>query len=359
MPTVPPTTKATTPRDLGLATSIPLPKRKDWRIGLVGFGGIAEAHTKAYLAAGWNIVAVADPIKAARDRAQRKLPGAAVYDEYQRLMNDDAVEVVAILTQPTLREPIVAAAAEAKKHMLIEKPFGSTVDECHRMVALAHGADVKLAVSQNYRFMTGPFYAKQIVSKGLIGKPYLASIEIFFVQDEELGKHSFYATCDGFLTLQWNNHLADLLRDFFDRDAKRLMTVTRRMNGQNFKSDGLLLSVIDFGEGMTGHILHNELVRSPMTKIRGRIDGDAGSVLFDIWGDEIELAGKRWGAERMRVDASSPKLIHSMCGTMGDLLISIEQNREPILSGARNLATIRHVLADEQSARAGGIWVEP
>ena len=47
-----------------------------------------------------------------------------------------------------------------------------------------------------------------------------------------------------------------------------------------------------------------------------------------------------------------------MCGPMGDLLLSVEEEREPLVSARRNLATIRHILAEDESARRGGVWVE-
>ena len=42
---------------------------------------------------------------------------------------------------------------------------------------------------------------------------------------------------------------------------------------------------------------------------------------------------------------------------MGDFLISIEDGREPLVSARSNLATLRTVLAEHRSARAGGQWV--
>jgi len=42
---------------------------------------------------------------------------------------------------------------------------------------------------------------------------------------------------------------------------------------------------------------------------------------------------------------------------MGDFLIAIEEDREPLVSGRRNLATIRTILAEDESAKVGGRWV--
>jgi len=73
-----------TPRELNLPESIPLPKRKDWRIGIVGFGGIARgAHAPAYRDAGWTIVAVADPDPNAQKEAKERVGVQHIYTDYR------------------------------------------------------------------------------------------------------------------------------------------------------------------------------------------------------------------------------------------------------------------------------------
>jgi hypothetical protein len=46
-----------------------------------------------------------------------------------------------------------------------------------------------------------------------------------------------------------------------------------------------------------------------------------------------------------------------MAGSMGDLLLSIEQNREPLVSARRNLATLNAVFSDQKSSEQGGAWL--
>ena len=100
--------KTITPQQLGIPHTIPLPRRSDWRIGLIGFGGIAQAHVRAYRRAGWPIVAVADPDPDARQRAREQLGDVRLYDDYPELIADDEVEVLTLLTHPTIREPAIA-----------------------------------------------------------------------------------------------------------------------------------------------------------------------------------------------------------------------------------------------------------
>jgi predicted dehydrogenase len=347
--------KKVTPAELNLPESLPLPKRKDWGIGMVGFGGIARgAHIPAYNEVGWQVIAIADPDPNARKEAKERFKIERVYENYAELIADDAVEVIDLCTQPTIRQDVVLTAANAGKHLITEKPFGTTIEECTRMVEAAERAKIKIAVHQNYRWMRMNYLAHYIIDEGIIGKPFFASIEIFGRQDVDLAEHPFYSKCDDFLTVQWNNHLADLLRYWTGADAIRVFARTGRMMDQNFNSDNLLIAIADFGNGLTGHILHSELLRSSLGGVQCRIDGDKGSITFDFHSNLIlDISGK----ETCELDLSGSSFVNSHAGSMGDFLIAIEEDKESSVSGKRNLATIKTVIAEDKSAKLGGKWV--
>jgi predicted dehydrogenase len=348
-----------TPKELGIPEAIPLPKRKDWAIGMVGFGGIARgAHAPAYKSVGWNIVAIADPDPNAQQAAREKFGITKVYSDYHELVADPDVEIIDLLTHPTVREGVVRAAAEAKKPIITEKPLAGSLDEAVRIVGIAERAAIPFAVHQNYRWRKICFLAHHIIQRGLIGQPFFGSIEIMGTQDVHLAKHPFYATCTDFLTVQWNTHLADLLRYWTGRDAHRVFARTGRMAGQNFVSDNLLMVVYDFGQGLSGHVLHSELLRASgaMGCVRCRVDGDKGSVVFDF-DNALTLESAVLGGGPRSLDTAGLTYVSSFAGTMGDFLLAIEEAREPLVSARRNLATIRTIFAEDRSTREGGAWL--
>ena len=343
--------------ELGIPDHLPMPTKKDWRIGIIGFGGIARgAHIPAYKEVGWSVVAVADPDQNALKEAKEKYGIKRLYTDYKSLIADDEVEVIDLCTQPTIREDVVLTCANAKKHIITEKPFGTTVDECQRMIEYAERAGIKLAVHQNYRWMRMNYIAHHIVKLNLIGDPFFASIEIFGQQDVDLARHPFYSRCEDFLTIQWDNHLEDLLRYWLGTDAIRVFAKTGRMIGQNFISDNLLMVIADFGNGLTGHILHTELLRSSLGGVECRIDGDKGSIKFDF-NNNLIIDSKVLGKGACKLDLSGSSFVSSHAGSMGDFLLAIEEGREPSVSGKNNLATIKTVIAEDKSAKLGGKWV--
>ena len=342
--------------DFGLPTNLPLPRRREWRIGVIGLGGISRAHLPAYRSAGWKIVAASDLDPARREAAQQEYQIAQVHEDYRRMIDDPAVDVISLLTQPSVREEIVAACAEAGKSLLIEKPFALDLAACERMTAQAERAGIRIAINQNYRWLPAPFAAQGLLHGGWIGSPYFASIEIHGTQDRELATHPFYSRCRDFLTVQWNSHLADLIRGFMGRDPQRVLARTSRMPGQNFVSDNVLTSVVDFGADGTGVILHNECHGGGLGTHAVRIEGTAGTVSFPLWGTTLTIASNRIDSGPVVLDCAPEGFLNSFCGPMADLLRSLEDGTEPQISARRNLTTIRHVLGEDASAREGATW---
>jgi predicted dehydrogenase len=121
-------------------------------IGLIGCGSISAHHLAAYRRAGYEVVALCDPIVSrARERQAKFYPDAGVYADYLDLLRRDDIEVVDVTPHPHERALILAAALEAGKHVLSQKPFVLDLDRGRHLVDLADRRGVALAVNQNGR----------------------------------------------------------------------------------------------------------------------------------------------------------------------------------------------------------------
>ncbi|HEX2186420.1 MAG TPA: Gfo/Idh/MocA family oxidoreductase, partial [Chloroflexota bacterium] len=94
-------------------------------VGIIGISWVAGEHIKAYLSnKHCRIVALASHSRenAEAARAAHGLSEASIYTDYEALLKDDRVDLVSICSMNHLHEPQAIAAAQAGKHMLIEKP---------------------------------------------------------------------------------------------------------------------------------------------------------------------------------------------------------------------------------------------
>ncbi|MBC7288960.1 MAG: Gfo/Idh/MocA family oxidoreductase, partial [Armatimonadetes bacterium] len=112
-----------------------------------------------------------DPSEARREVARSK-HGCRVYADIEELLADDEVELVVIATPPNMHCEQAIAAAEAGKHVLVDKPFSMNFDEAKQMVMAAQQAGVIITGNQNRRWDSDYLTVKKAIADGLLGTVY-------------------------------------------------------------------------------------------------------------------------------------------------------------------------------------------
>jgi predicted dehydrogenase len=152
------------------------------RIGVAvqGAGNVATEHLRAYLNNPHvEVVAVGSRTRegAARKAREVGLDSSRVrlYDDYAALLADPRVDALSICTPPARHAEETVRGAEARKHLLIEKPVATTPDELRRMRRAVEAAGVKTVVSFVLRWNPLVLTIKRMIADGVFG-------DAFFVQ---------------------------------------------------------------------------------------------------------------------------------------------------------------------------------
>lgn len=152
---------------------------KTYKVGLIGAGFMAKAHSIAY--AGMPMFFWPAPAltykKTIADLTQERADNAAAQfgfekgtDNWKDIINDPEIEIVDICTPNDSHAEIAIAAAEAGKHILCEKPISRTLDEAKQMHAAAKKANVTNMLAFNYRMTPAIQLAKKYIEEGALGK---------------------------------------------------------------------------------------------------------------------------------------------------------------------------------------------
>ena len=106
--------------------------------------------------------------------------GGKVYGSYEELLSDPAIECVYIPLPPALHFPWAKRALEAGKHVLLEKPFTTSVAQTQELLALARKNN--LAVHENYMFAfhSQVDYVKGVLASDMLGEIRLIRIDFGF-----------------------------------------------------------------------------------------------------------------------------------------------------------------------------------
>jgi phthalate 4,5-cis-dihydrodiol dehydrogenase len=139
------------------------------RFGLIGLGGAAMQMLPSLMAhPRVRIVACADLNSHARACFAADF-GAAAYDCADALCADRAVDAVYIATPHHLHRSHAVAAAEAGKHIIVEKPMALTLEDCDAMIAAAERNGVRLVVGHTHSFDPPIRTMREIIRSGELG----------------------------------------------------------------------------------------------------------------------------------------------------------------------------------------------
>ncbi len=140
-------------------------------ICVVGAGraGMIHANNFAKNVPDAQLVAVADPIEETAKAGAAQLGLDTYYLNEDQALGDDRIDAYVIVSPTKFHVGIVTKIANAKKHILCEKPMAMNEEECDAMIQAAEANNVKLQIGFMRRFDEGFMQAKERIDAGEIG----------------------------------------------------------------------------------------------------------------------------------------------------------------------------------------------
>ncbi|MEW6073798.1 MAG: Gfo/Idh/MocA family oxidoreductase [Planctomycetota bacterium] len=327
------------------------PRRTRPAIALIGCGGVAEHHLRAYRTAGYRVVALVDPVRErATARRDEFYPGAAVFANHAALFASDLrVEVVDVATHPEGRETIVADVLRAGKHVLSQKPFVLDLAAGERLVELAARGGRRLAVNQNGRWAPHFAWMREAVRAGLVGEVAAVDAVVHWNHEWVAGTR-FDATPD-LILFDFAVHWFDFLATVIARPARRVMAAVARAPGQRARPPLLGHALVEYDGARAVLAFHG--ASRHLQRDTTIVAGSAGSLVAsgpDLLTQSVTLH-RAAGLSRPVLEGSW--FVDGFHGAMGELLCAIEEDREPTHSARDNLRTLALAFAAVASSRSG------
>ncbi|MEA3377452.1 MAG: Gfo/Idh/MocA family oxidoreductase [Chloroflexota bacterium] len=198
------------------------------KVGLIGCGNIGVGgHLPAYAhIPEAKLVAVCDAVEELAHAAAAR-SGATAYTDHRQLLARGDLNVVDICLPTYLHGEVAAAAAEAGKHILCEKPMAHTLQAADTMIKAVEKAGVKLMIAHVRRFDHRYTSIKEQIDAGKIGRPV-------FVRRAERQFLPFPPDAwqwdprrGGGVILDIGVHVTDLFRWLFGQEAVEVYAVAK------------------------------------------------------------------------------------------------------------------------------------
>ncbi len=148
-------------------------QNKKQKVAIIGAGAIAAVHIDSYLLHSelCEVVAICDSFcdKAKKMAESKNLKNITFYSEFDDILKDESIDIVSICLPPSLHAETTIKALQANKHVLVEKPMASSLEECDQMIKAASESKKVLSVVCQNRFKTPMMKIKKMLEEKVVG----------------------------------------------------------------------------------------------------------------------------------------------------------------------------------------------
>jgi len=144
---------------------------KSVKYGVIGLGWFGEKHCEALAALpNGEFYALCTRTPSRLAEVAERFGVQRTYTDYNKMLADPELEAVSVVTMWDQHRAPAVAALKAGKHVFLEKPMASTVEDCDAIVAAANATDKFFMVGHICRFNPRYAAAKAAIAEGKIGK---------------------------------------------------------------------------------------------------------------------------------------------------------------------------------------------
>ncbi|TWU10887.1 Gfo/Idh/MocA family protein [Allorhodopirellula heiligendammensis] len=337
-------------------------------IGIVGVGMISNFHAKAIAdSANGRLVGC---YNRSSERAQQfaAAHNCQVYGSLEDMLADPEISAVAICTPSGAHLEPALAAAQAGKHVIVEKPLEVTPEKCDQIIDACAQANVKLAVTFQSRFHRSSQLMKAAVDEGRFGKITMGDTYVKWFRSQEYydsgAWRGTWALDGGGALMNQAIHSVDLLL-WLMGPVQRVSAMMGTMTHERIEVEDIVVANVQFENGALG-VIEATTTAFPGALKRVEIAGNKGSAVLeeedikqwqfaDETADDAAIRESMSGQTQTGGGAADPAAIghHGHTEVFNDFLEAIEHDREPLINGPEGRRSVEVICAIYESARSG------
>lgn len=251
----------------------------EFRFGIIGAGIISAYHAKAVEEHPDGVIAVLaeiNPTRAAEFAAEHK---CEVEPDWKKMIKRDDIDAVCVCSPSGLHAEHAIAAAEAGKHVLVEKSMAITVKDATDMIIAARDNNVKLGVIFQKRTEEAPNRVRKAVAGGTFGRIVFADVSAKYWRNQ-----AYYDSADwrgtwaqegGGATMTQGIHAIDLML-YMMGDVEKIYAKYDTVAHERIEVEDMALAILTYKNGAYG-TLHTASSVNPGLGNVFHINGTHGS----------------------------------------------------------------------------------
>jgi predicted dehydrogenase len=335
--------------------------------GIIGTGMIAEFHYRAISEIpGCRLIACMDSVPE-RAQAYAEKHGCAAYAGSQEFLAHPGLEIVTVCTPSGTHLDAAIAAAQAGKHLIVEKPIEVSLERIDRIIAACDKNNVSLSGVFMSRYHAAARTLKQALEAGRFGRLTLGSAYVKWWRSQEYyDKGGWKGTKKfdgGGALMNQGIHAVDLLQ-WFMGPVESVRAYTALLGHQRLEVEDTAVASVRFKNGALG-VIEGATSAYPGFPKRLEISGVNGTAILEeenltAWqfADELPQDGEireKFSSKKGSGGAADPSAIsyEGHKAQFADIVHALAAGKKPLIDGREARKAVEIILAIYKSAETG------
>jgi predicted dehydrogenase len=326
---------------------------------LVGAGLFGQRHAQAYSRhPAVDFVAVCD-LNEERARRTAEQYGARMwYTSLAEMLRRPDIAAVSVATPDNAHRAVAVTVAEAGKHLLVEKPLATTVEEAQSIVDAARQAGVKLMVDFHNRVNPPIAAAKEAIQRGDIGTPSYVYARLSNTTAIPLEMLAWAGQSSALWFLA--SHTFDLVRWLLDDEPHKIYAVQREgiLHSLGVQAPDFHLATVEFKRGAVA-VFENAWIlprTHPTVKdMKVEILGSEGAIYVDTSHNRVmeTYTAAKASYPDLMAPPTGPHLTGFVLDSIARFVDAVVYDAPVLATGEDGIATTRALIAMQESAARG------
>jgi UDP-N-acetyl-2-amino-2-deoxyglucuronate dehydrogenase len=330
-------------------------------VGIIGYSWVATAHIKAINDGGFAQVTAIYSSRNLDSAALSKEHGSDIktYMDLDEMLKSSRVHVVVIGSYNYQHRDQAVAAANAGKHVYLEKPIALTWEDCLDIEDAVNKNKVKFCVGFECRYSNQFIVTKSVVDQGLIGELYYAEVDYLHGLGPSYKQFHWNAKKEGggSALLTAGCHAMDALLLFMGSDVEEVTsydTKTKSKIFEPYQYNTTSVTILKFKSGKIAKCTASVDCLQPYY-FHTHLFGSEGSLLDNKFHSEkLKTDKSRWSELAMHMLDSGDVAEHPYQLQFDTFFQAIQDDREMPLTGLKEaMKTHEIVFAADRSAATG------
>lgn len=334
---------------------------KKYNVGIIGYGWVATAHIDA--------INKSDHAQVTAIYSSRELDDQALSDQWvtpiksftnlQEMLANPDLQVVSICSYPNQHKDQAVQAAEAGKHLILEKPLALSWADCQEIENAVNKAGVKSCICFECRFSNQFKVTKSLIDQGLLGDLHYGEIDYFHGIGPWYGQFRWNVKKDpgGSSLLSAGCHALDALLLCMNDEVVEVTSYSTKSNSKIFEPyeyNTSSVTILKFKNGAIGKCASSIDCLQPYY-LHTHLFGSEGSLLDNKFHSmKLGTDKNNWSNLALKLLDSGDVSDHPYLDQFNVFFESITQGVEmPLTSLRQAMKTFEVVFAADQSAAEG------